>query len=147
MTDACRTVLIVDDEEPLLLSLADGLASHSARFKTVIAPSGEAALEVVSRVGVDLVITDLRMPGIDGVELMRQLVSVRPGLPVVVLTAHSSVRALREIGALPLVAVLEKPVELDELLRVIYRSLFLGDEPAPRTNEDWRMVPCSDPEV
>lgn len=119
-----KTVLVVDDEEPFLLSLVDALAPHTSLFRVVTALSGGEALDLMGRVGADLVITDLKMAGMDGVELMRRLRGVEPRLPVVVMTAYDSPDAEKELAALSPVAVLDKPIDLGLLLRTIVRTLF-----------------------
>lgn len=117
-------MLVVDDEEPFLLSLVDALAPHASLFRVVTALSGVEALELVGRVGPDLVITDLKMAGMDGVELMWRLRAIQPRLPVVVMTAYHSSQIEREVAALRPVAVLDKPIDLEVLLRTIVRTLF-----------------------
>ena len=119
-----KTVLVVDDEEPFLLSLVDALAPHASLFRVVTALSGVEALELVGRVGADLVITDLKMAGMDGLELMRRLQTIQPRLPVIVMTAYNSPQIEREIAALRPAAVLDKPLDLEALLRTIVRALF-----------------------
>ncbi len=147
MTDTRKTVLVVDDEELFLLSLVDALAPHEARFRVVTALSGEDALELIGRLPVDLVITDVRMPGMDGVELVRQLASRHPRLPVIVMTAFSSARLLRELASCFPAAVLEKPLELEELVRVVEQCLLESPARESDANGDRRMDRCNDPEV
>ena len=139
MTDTRRTVLVVDDEEPLLLSLVDALAPHEARFRVVTARSGEDALELIGGLLVDLVITDVKMPGMDGVELARQLRSRHPRLPVIVMTAFSSARLLRELASCSPTAVLEKPLEIEELVRVVEQCLSQSPAPVLSADGDRRM--------
>lgn len=117
-------MLVVDDEEPFLLSLVDALAPHASLFRVVTALSGVEALELVGRVGPDVVITDLKMAGMDGPELMWRLHAIQPRLPIIVMTAYNSPQIEREIAALHPVAVLDKPIDLEVLLRTIIRTLF-----------------------
>lgn len=118
-----KTVLVVDDEEPFLLSLVDALAPHAARFGVMTALSGAQALELVQRTHVDLVITDLKMPGMSGFELVRRLAQHYPHLPVIVMTAFDSPEIESELAAFAPVAVLDKPLDLDELVVVVTRAL------------------------
>ena len=87
--------------------------------------SAAAALEAVETRGADVVVTDLKMPDMDGIELLRRLRAVRPALPVILLTAHgsvpSAVAAMRE-GAFDYVA---KPFDNDELRALVARALEL----------------------
>lgn len=124
MSPPQKTVLVVDDEEPFLLSLVDALGPHASLFRLVTALSGVEALELVGRVGPDLVITDLKMAGMDGLELMWRLQTIQPRLPIIVMTAYNSPQIEREIAALRPVAVLDKPLDLEELLQTIVRTLF-----------------------
>ena len=119
-----KTVLVVDDEEPFLLSLVDALAPHGSLFRVVTALSGAEALELVGRVGPDLVITDLKMAGMDGLERMRQLQAMQPQLPIVVITAYNTPQIEKALAVLRLAAVLDKSLDLGELLRTIVRTLF-----------------------
>jgi DNA-binding response OmpR family regulator len=119
-----RTVLIVDDEEPFLLSLADGLASSGSHFRVVMATSGEAALELLDRLTVDLVVTDLKMPGMDGLELIRRLRDRHPGLPVMVMTAFKSSQAETALARFLPLAILDKPLDFREFVDAINTALF-----------------------
>ncbi len=126
---ARKTVLVVDDEEPFLLSLLDALAPHASLFRVVTALSGLEALDLVGCVGPDLVITDLRMPGMDGLTLMGRLRSTQPLLPLIVMTAYNSPEIERELKVLRPAAVLEKPIDLDDLFRAVARALYPIDPP------------------
>lgn len=92
-----KRIAIVDDE-PVIRSLLERLLKI-AGYDTVSYPDGKAALAACSHESFDLLITDLRMPGLDGFELMEHLKSQQPRLPVIVLTAHgdvdNAIRALR----------------------------------------------------
>ena len=114
-------LLIVDDDATVRESLADALDRDGVRVST--AGDGEEALSVLSRDRADLVLTDVRMPGIDGVELLRQIRGRAPGIEVILMTAHddmpSVVAAMRE-GAREF---LVKPLDLSELRALVERTL------------------------
>ncbi len=114
-------VLIVDDEERMATVVAMAL-EHSG-YDCTCCNSGEAALAAMTERAADVVVTDLRMPGMDGMELLRQLRAVYPALPVILITAHatvpSAVVAMRE-GAFDYVT---KPFDNDELRAVVGRAL------------------------
>jgi len=76
-----KHVLIVDDEKPFLLSLTDGLASYAKDFTVVTAMNGKEAVTILDSTGVDLVVTDLRMPKMDGFELLAHISSNYPDIP------------------------------------------------------------------
>jgi DNA-binding NtrC family response regulator len=121
---APKRIAIVDDE-PVIRSLLERLLKI-AGYETASYPNGETALAACQREAFDLVITDLRMPGIDGFELMENLKSQRPSLPVIVLTAHgdvdNAIRALRRRAC----DFITKPFDtcniLNSIRRVIERS-------------------------
>ncbi len=117
-------VLVVDDEERMAAVVAGAL--ERAGWECVACGSGEAALAELDRREPDVLVTDWKMPGMDGVELLRQVRARRPRLPVILLTAYASVRsaveAMRE-GAFDYVA---KPFDNDELRAAVARALELG---------------------
>ena len=114
------TVLLVDDDEGVRFTLAEVLAE--ADVNVIEAASGADALELARDRPVDLMITDLRMPGMDGFELMRQVHEHRPGLKVVMITAHGSeahaVQAMKE-GAYD---YFPKPFDVEQVMAVVRRS-------------------------
>jgi two-component system NtrC family response regulator len=116
-------VLIVDDEERMASVVA--MALGRAGYECETCTSGEAALAAVDARGADVVVTDWRMPGMDGIELLRRLHAKRPALPVILITAHgsvpSAVAAMRE-GAFD---YLTKPFDNDELRALVGRALDL----------------------
>ena len=118
------TVLLVDDDDGVRFTLAEVLAE--ADVNIIEASDGGAALEFLyGSTSVDLVITDLRMPGVDGMELLRQASTLRPGLKVVMITAHGSeahaVQAMKQ-GAYD---YFSKPFEVDAVLAVVRRATEL----------------------
>jgi two-component system response regulator AtoC len=113
------TVLLVDDEPGVLFTLTEVLSERGHRVLT--AKTGEAALTQLD--DADAVLTDLSMPGMDGLELMSQIGSRDPSLPVILLTAHGSERvavAAMKQGAYDYLA---KPFDIDEVALVIERAL------------------------
>lgn len=107
------TVLIADDESNLRKVLCALLTREG--YEAVAVANGEAAVDVIQAGGVDVLITDLRMPGMDGLELLRWVKTADPSLPVIVITAHGSVdtavSAMKE-GAFDYIT---KPFDRDEL--------------------------------
>jgi two-component system NtrC family response regulator len=116
-----ETILIVDDEAAQREALAGHLEKQG--FRVLQAASGQAGVEVLQAEQVDVVLTDLRMPELDGMGVLRNARKINPSIEVVVLTAFGSVDgavdAMRE-GAFH---YLEKPVELDELDQVLDRAI------------------------
>ena len=114
-------VLIVDDEARMAEVIAAALRRAGHECETCA--SGAAALAALDARGADVVVTDWKMPEMDGIELLRRLHARRPGLPVILVTAHgtvpSAVAAMRE-GAFDYVT---KPFDNDELRATVARAL------------------------
>ncbi|HEY6081413.1 MAG TPA: sigma-54 dependent transcriptional regulator [Polyangiaceae bacterium] len=120
-------VLIVDDESSVLFMLRELLEEHG--HEVVAASSGvqAAALSDQGKLeDVELVLTDLAMPELDGLGLLRHLHRWRPELPVVLLTAHGSERLAAQAIKQGAFDYLPKPFELDELEACVARALELG---------------------
>jgi len=114
-------ILIIDDEKNIREGLAASLEMDG--YDTACAADGEEGWKRFGKGDIDLVITDLRMSGMDGAELMRRILAETPGFPVIILTGHGSVEtavsAMRE-GAWDF---LTKPVNLDRLSLLVKRAL------------------------
>ncbi|MBI4169569.1 MAG: sigma-54-dependent Fis family transcriptional regulator [Acidobacteria bacterium] len=118
-------VLIVDDEANVRKVLAALI--EQAGYGGVTASSGEEALRCVRAHDPDLVITDLKMPGTDGLELLRRLRADFPEIPVVMLTAHGTIESAVEAMKRGAYDFLTKPFDRDRVLDVIGRALAHGD--------------------
>jgi len=116
-----RLVLVVDDEEPQRRVLAGFLRKRG--YDVEAAGDAEEALRVVSARTVDLVLTDLRMPGRTGVEMLESVRAANPEIPVVVMTAYGTVASAVEAMKRGATDYLSKPVDLDELEVLVARAL------------------------
>ncbi|MFW5969030.1 MAG: nitrogen regulation protein NR(I), partial [Halofilum sp. (in: g-proteobacteria)] len=119
MTDAPH-VWIIDDDASMLWVLERALRNASMEVRTF--ERGDSALAALDATTPDAVITDVRMPGIDGLSLAERMRSARPGLPVLVMTAHSDLDttvAAFEGGAFDYLA---KPFDLDEAVELVRRA-------------------------
>jgi two-component system, NtrC family, response regulator AtoC len=116
-----KHILIVDDEP----SIRKVLGAHLRRdgYDVTAAASGVEAIEILQEEGADLVITDLRMPNMDGLELLRWVKQSYPGLPVIMLTAHGTVDSAVEALKRGAQDYLTKPFDQDELRLVILKAL------------------------
>jgi DNA-binding NtrC family response regulator len=114
-------LLVIDDEKNIREGLAEYLEEEG--YEVACAKDGEEGWKIFSGGDIDLVITDLRMPGIGGEDLMRRILAQAPGFPVIMLTGHGSVEtavnAMRD-GAWDF---LTKPVDMDHLSLIIKRAL------------------------
>lgn len=115
------TILIIDDEKNIREGL--GTALELEGYDVKLAENGEIGLKLIEKGDIDLVITDLRMPGISGEEVIAKVAGESPGVPVIVLTGHgsidSAVTAMRN-GAYDF---LTKPLNLDRLILIVKRAL------------------------
>ncbi|MDP1832374.1 MAG: sigma-54 dependent transcriptional regulator [Geothrix sp.] len=114
-------VLVVDDDP----GMRDGMALSLKRsgFFTEQARGGEEALRMVRPGAYDAVVTDLRMPGMDGLQLTARLKAVDPGLPVLLITAFGSLESAREAMRLGAFDFLSKPFSPDELTTALNKAL------------------------
>ncbi len=114
-------ILTIDDEENIRNGLADNFELEGYEVKE--AASGEEGLALIDQGGIDLVITDLRMNGISGSEVVKKVCSEHPGIPVIVLTGHGSIddaTAALKAGAFDF---LTKPLDLDHLNKIVKNAL------------------------
>jgi DNA-binding NtrC family response regulator len=119
---AVPRVLVIDDERDMLEILQDFFESEG--YAVAVAPSGEQAIELSRRESFDVAITDMRMPGMDGLHTLQHLRQLHPSLPVIVVTGYASddtAQRCRDAGAFDCV---QKPVDLDDLLRLVGRAVF-----------------------
>jgi DNA-binding response OmpR family regulator len=119
------TVLVVDAEPAICALLA--LFLHDEGYAVRTAPDGRAALAEVARGGVGLVLSDVKMPHLDGVALIHQLRQRQPALPVVLMSAAP-------ITELPRVPVLRKPFALEQVVAIINAVLARPRPHAPASS-------------
>ena len=127
-------ILVVDDDPGLLRLLTIRLRSEKYEVEPVA--SASAALEAVSRFRPDLVVTDLRMAGMDGIGLLKELQRRWPGLNVILLTAHGTIPDAVLATQAGAVAFLTKPVEKERLLEEVRKALRTSG--FAEAAEDWR---------
>lgn len=118
-----NTILIVDDEPRLLKSIDAGLREHQDRIKVITALNGREAVHLLESAQVDLVVTDLKMPEMDGFELLAHISSHYPSLPAIVMTAFSTPEIEEQIKDSSSLKLLEKPIDFDELADSIFEGL------------------------
>lgn len=118
-----KSILIVDDESRLLQSIQAGLSAYQDRFTVLTALDGREAMEVLASHRVDLVVTDLRMPEVDGFELLAHITKTCPFLPTIVMTAFATPEIEERIGSSGTLVLLEKPLDFDRLAEAIIEGL------------------------
>jgi len=115
------TILTIDDEENIRNGLADNFELEG--YDVLKAANGKEGLKLIAQGNVDLVITDLRMDGISGEEVVRHVTTENPGIPIIVLTGHGSIddaTAAIKAGAFDF---LTKPLDLDHLNLIVKNAL------------------------
>src|SRR5215470_2545834 len=120
-----KQILVVDDEANLRRVLTAQLSRDGYEVHT--APDGEAGLQLLREHHIDLVITDLRMPKIDGLELLRQALRTDPELPVVILTAHGTVDNAVEALKTGAFDYITKPFDQAEVRTIVRKALRTRD--------------------
>ena len=113
-------VLLVDDEREFVQTLSERLLMRD--LGTAVAYDGESALEVVKDDEPEVMILDLRMPGIDGIEVLKRVKKTQPGIEVIILTGHGSDTDRETCMNLGAFAYLQKPVDIDELSETIKQA-------------------------
>ncbi|HHE4708724.1 TPA: two-component system response regulator GlrR [Klebsiella pneumoniae] len=128
-------LLLVDDDPGLLKLLGMRLVSEG--YSVVTAESGPEALRVLGREKVDLVISDLRMDEMDGLQLFSEIQKGHPGMLVIILTAHGSIPDAVAATQQGVFSFLTKPVDKDALYKAIDEAL---EQRSPATDEAWRQA-------
>ena len=113
MSDTPKHLLLVEDEAPLRTAVAERLADHG--YEVVQAESGETALEALAEFAFDIVITDLRLPGIDGTAVIEAAIERYPEIIGIVITGYGTVRDAVEVIKRGAVDFVTKPFQFDEL--------------------------------
>lgn len=114
-------VLMVDDEEDFVTTLAERMKMRD--LDSDVALNGEQALQLVQDDVPDVMVLDLKMPGIDGMEVLRRVRGAYPKVQVVILTGHGSEKDEAEARRLGAYAYLRKPVEIEVLIKTL-RSAY-----------------------
>jgi FixJ family two-component response regulator len=128
---ADRSVLIVDDEKNIRLTLSLALEKLDLPVDTAV--NGEEALAKLAEKSYALMLLDLRMPGIDGMEVLRRVPEIRPEVKVVIITAWGSIEAAVEAMKLGAVDFLQKPFDAEDVRKLVSSLL---DQATRETSQD-----------
>ena len=123
MKEGKASLLLVDDDPDLLRLLAIHLKANG--YAVTAVDSGQRALGSIAASRPELVLTDLRMYGMDGMALFQEIQASYPGLPVIILTAHGTIPEAVAAVKRGVFGYLTKPYDADELLAQIERALAL----------------------
>ncbi|MGC1216470.1 MAG: response regulator [Phormidesmis sp.] len=114
-------ILVADDEKSIRLTISQALASQG--YEVATATDGKTALEKMESMPVDLLLLDISMPGMDGIEVLKKAIAQRPSLKVVMISAHGSVDDAVSAMKLGAVDYLQKPFTPSELRELVERVL------------------------
>ena len=117
--------LLVVDDEPQILQMISGILRDEG-FEVITAPDGEAALKLVGEEAPDLVLLDIALPGLDGLEVLQELKRHYPFLPVVIISAYGSVENAVKATRLGAYDFIEKPPHADKILLTVRNGLELA---------------------
>ncbi|MGA2404698.1 MAG: response regulator [Syntrophobacteraceae bacterium] len=113
-------VLLVDDERDFVEALSERLQMRD--YSSAVVYGGEEALSIVDEDEPEVMVLDLKMPGIDGLEVLRRVKEKHPNVEVIVLTGHGSEDAARLCAELGACAYLEKPVDIEKLTQAMQQA-------------------------
>lgn len=126
-----RRILIVDDESKVAFFLQESLESLEGNYQVVRADTGESALAEMGRAPFDVVITDLRMPGMNGLELMQRVRDQFPQTRTILITAYGSDDVEAETRRLQAYRYFTKPFHIQDLTSAVQEALLDGAASAP----------------
>jgi CheY-like chemotaxis protein len=118
-----KRILVVDDEKSLVFFLGESLRTMGAEYQVQTACCGQDALDKATLEPFDLIITDLRMPGMSGLELIRKLRHVTPSIRVILITAYGDDIIEAQARHLGVFRYIRKPFHAEELLRTAQEAL------------------------
>ncbi len=118
-----KHVLIVDDEKDVLEIIEIGLAMFKKRFTVVTCQNGREAIGVLESQPIDMVVTDLKMPEVDGLELLAYMIANFPLLPAIVMSGFGTPENMRKLDELGIYLFMDKPLSVQKLSRYIIEGL------------------------
>jgi len=127
-------VLLVDDEEEFTSILSERMEARGLNVD--IANTGPAATQKVKEKSYDAIVLDLAMPGMDGIETMKQLLEENPDLQVIFLTGHATLEKGIEAVKLGAVEFMEKPVDINKLLEKVSEAKTKKDHLTEKKTEE-----------
>jgi two-component system, OmpR family, response regulator CpxR len=126
-----ENILLVDDEKEFVDTISERLGTRGIGASVVY--SGEEALAWIEAHPTEVVVLDIRMPGMDGLEVLGRIKQRRSRIEVIMLTGHGSAREARLAEELGVFAYFTKPQDIDRLAATIRRALDAAQSPKPRS--------------
>ena len=117
-----KTILVVEDDSDVMAFLVEDIRSFG--YDVVEAPDAETALSMFQEAkAIDLVITDMHLPGMSGIDLLGEVKRASQAVPVIMLTGHSSIESYVQTISSGVFEYINKPVQAEELERIIKAAL------------------------
>jgi DNA-binding NtrC family response regulator len=135
-----KSILIVDDEEDLTWSISRNLKSHGDFFDVICVNSGEEALEILRGRRMDLIISDIRLPRLDGFALVELVRRHSPNSQIIIMTAFGSSDVKNKIAAFGSIYYIEKPFEIHDLRQMIHDALAVVEDDIDHESRGYRVV-------
>ncbi|DAB38117.1 MAG TPA: response regulator [Sulfuricurvum kujiense] len=111
------SILYVEDEEDTRTQISEILRMF---FKKVVtAQNGKEALEIFMNTPIDLILSDISMPVMDGITLVKKILAINPKAKIIIMTAHNTDEALLEKDNLKVVGILQKPIHINKTLQLL----------------------------
>ncbi len=123
-------ILIIEDDEEMRSLLNDFFVEEG--FETDSISNGYEALGILIKKPFDLIMTDIRMPGLTGLDILPRIKKLQPGVPIIVITAFGSEEAHRRAYERGATVYLEKPIHFEELRELIHQMVFSRHDPLSR---------------
>ncbi len=128
MSTVQKNILVVDDEKSLLFNFQTSLVAYSPDLRIYTAENGIEATKVLAQTRIDIVVTDLRMPEMDGFQLLIHMKKHHPEVPVIVMTGIGSPEVAERLKHLGTLQYLEKPVNIKDLAVKIFQQISSSSE-------------------
>ncbi|MDN4620842.1 response regulator [Paenibacillus sp. PsM32] len=116
-----KKILIVDDQNGIRILLMELFGNEG--YQMYQAANGKAALEVVEKDNPDLVLLDMKIPGMDGLEILKHIKSTHPHIKVIMMTAYGELDIIKQAKDLGAISHFTKPFDIDEMRNVVDQNL------------------------
>jgi DNA-binding NtrC family response regulator len=128
-----KRILVVDDEKNIRLTLSQALETLGVDVDT--SENGEDALDKIDKIGFDIVLLDLKMSGMDGIEVLKKIDSIHPEIKVIIITAHGTIDNAVEAMKLGAVDFIQKPFTINEIRDIVKAVISRETIPEEKAND------------